>query len=358
MMKKTQGVTLLEILLVLVISSSLLVMFISFTQQKTDELRRNRVSLQMQQILNAGLAYYVANAAWPPNLATLQSGGYLPPASVKFQTPWGTPFAVNGATSATAYTGLFYVMANVKNSGTAQIVAGRLPLSFVSDSAGAGTTPPTQGGCAGGITANCTYVVAGVNIPGQNLNNASAVNFAGLYHNGACVPAPTCPVDKNGKTMRAAIYVVPASVSGINDLPTNCTNLGKGAIPINCKANVYPLSSFTAYAKGDANQNPASANPGPLDCSEKQTSRPFECNSPAFSDLPATDPSNTKYWRVCLSIDTEKGHAYPTNNLGNQQQGLLMGTVLAITRCVPNNGNEAPSGSAFDVWIPNQNVKP
>ena len=48
-------------------------------------------------------------------------------------------------------------------------------------------------GVSAGSSANTCEVVAAVNIPGQNLNNAGAVTFAGLYYHGGCVPVPQCP---------------------------------------------------------------------------------------------------------------------------------------------------------------------
>src|SRR5687768_2200405 len=63
--QKTKGFTLLEMLLVLAISSSLVVLLLNYTTQKSDEMRRDKTVLQIQQILNAALSYYVNTSTWP-----------------------------------------------------------------------------------------------------------------------------------------------------------------------------------------------------------------------------------------------------------------------------------------------------
>src|SRR5580704_3955793 len=104
MMKRQakKGFTLIEMLLVLVIVSSLIYMLFGYVQQKTMQMRIDRTSLQMQQILNAGLSYYVGNGKWPVSVGTaynltanpsagtnlLQTNGYLPK-GVTIASPFG-----------------------------------------------------------------------------------------------------------------------------------------------------------------------------------------------------------------------------------------------------------------------------
>src|SRR5258708_34066525 len=80
-----KGFTLVEMLLVATIISLIIYAGFSYFQQRTLQMTINRTSMQMQQILNAGLAYYVANSTWPvaavstaTNLSTLQGAGFLP----------------------------------------------------------------------------------------------------------------------------------------------------------------------------------------------------------------------------------------------------------------------------------------
>lgn len=342
------GFTLIEILLVMVIVSMIIVMGVNFIEQRTLAMRIDRASTQMQQILNAALAYYVANGHWPADLACLQTdppdtttgcGSFLP-SNLNIVSPWGLPYEVAPAPTTPSslfyvYTPITYATASGQAAAVANTIAGKLPLSYVTSDT-TGTPPDNDGTCQPGATDLTCNVVASVNIPGQNLNNASAINFAGIYHNGACVPVPTCPVDQNGIPMTAEIMVAPAGVSGVNDAPTNqgqagCTNDDTSQ----CEVAVYPISSFAANAKDPAT---ATASGGPASCDGSQTSAVCVAD-----DTGTTIQDNNKYWRVCLSTITERGAVTPTTS----PWGQLEGTIIAVTRCAINNES---SGSGFHVW--------
>ena len=374
--QNTRGFTLIEMLLVLVIISAIILMSVGYLQQRTLATRVDRTATQMQQILNAAMSYYVVNGSWPPSLACLQGQGgtncagtvvYLPPTMI---SPFGETYTVlPSASSATGaggttvtvsplvyvYTSITSATASGSSVSAANIIAGKLPLSYTTATAPtSGTAPPPSdgtcvmsgggGGGGGGGPATC-YIVASVNIPGQNLNNATAVNYGGLYHNGACVPAPTCPVDKNGQTMNPEIMVVPVSVSGVNDQPQPP---GSGNTPV-----VYPISSFSAYAQGD----PTSKTGAPITVTG--SSGPPVCksdtgtNTICYSDMQNGTPiTSGKYWRVCLQVVTEKGPVSwgsdTTAGTTNSSWGEYA-TILAITRCTPQS---EPTGSGFNVWAP------
>ncbi|EKD53792.1 MAG: hypothetical protein ACD_60C00153G0012 [uncultured bacterium] len=371
--RKTKGFTLIEILLVLAISTTFLVLLLNYTTQKSDELRRDKTVFDMQQILNAGLAFYINNSFWPLFTATINNPlcgtsqwfilnalqpNYLPRT---LQTnSYGSSFFVNCSTLANG--GSFYVRSTANTVANARVIAGRLPLAFITNAAGVATNPPTQpAACAGSGSAGCNIVVASVTIPGQNLSNARSVNFAGIYYNGSCVPAPVCPPG-----MRPAIFVTPTSVSGIitGDPPAECnpSGTGPGGNPADCSGiRTYPISSFVAFARGvnDAGDPAPSTGAGatiqsaPRSCATVQPVALDDCNAPPWSSLPATEPAGTRYWRVCLVVMTEAGRAYPA--VDNYSQGKLIGSIMAMTRCVPNN--ETPSG-ALNVFQPNANWQP
>ena len=144
----------------------------------------------------------------------------------------------------------------------------------------------------------------------KNTQNASNVNFAGLYHHGACVPVPSCPVDASGNTMTPQVMVVPVSVSG---LYTNSTD-------------VYPISSFTGYAVGpDANPGPCVSGGGAPSCT-----------------VDISGPPAASSWRVCLQIVTEQGTVTSSSSGWGEKV-----TLLAITRCSISN---EPAGSTFSVY--------
>jgi hypothetical protein len=292
----------------------------TYTSTKNDESRRDMAAIQYEQILNAGLSYYINNSVWPNSITDLTADKYLPN-KTNMNNPWrggytfyhdastGT-FSVCSTISGIAAGGGFTSMVD---SG---ILASRLPMGYVAESCPADTAPEP----ATCTTSTCA-VVATVNIPGQNLNNARSVNFAGLYHNGACVPAPVCPnpfsVD-NPNGMKPAILVVPAAVNG-NYYGTD---------------EVFPLSSFTAYATGDPTSVTVPA------------AEPGQCKTPGTAlacELDTGNVSTAKYWRVCLDVVTQKGRIGVADSVWNKDSGAIM----AITRCMPNT---EPSGSGFSVF--------
>src|SRR3989338_87955 len=222
-----KGFTLIEILLVLTIVSVIFGMAIVYLQQKTQAMRIDRGTLQMQQVLNAALAYYVAKGAWPVTStgtlyllnqnSPLATEGYIPiTTALPFKSPWGLTYQI-GATNSNFYIFSSLVTLTRMPEATMRAIStqlsGRLPLSFTTTSTS--ITPTQPGNCSG--SGGC-FVVASVTVPGQNLNQADAVRFANLYHHGGCVPVPECPYDPgSGTRMKAEIIVVPVSVSGLND---------------------------------------------------------------------------------------------------------------------------------------------
>lgn len=305
MKHKETGFTLFETLLVLAIMSIFLAMSVRYINQKVSDTKLDKASIQYQQILNAEVAYYINNSTWGSPLSTLTGAGiYLP--SGFSSNPWGNPYQV------LAQTNLVYIYSAIPSSGTtgmSQIntLVGRLPLAFASKEGPTGSTP-----CDASSTC---YVSAAISIPGQNLSNARSVNFANLYHSGACVPAPVCPAN-----MKRQIMVIPVSVSGLND-PGN--------------VNVYPISSFTAYAV-PTDPKPANSNSIP-ECANGNNYR----NCDGGASLPTLSGD---YWRVCLSVVTQEGDVASMNP--NFAKDV---TLLAITRCAPAN---EPVGSDFSVFDP------
>lgn len=309
---KIKGFTLIETLLVLVIISIMIYASIGYIQQRALQSRIDRTSTQMQQILNAGLSYYVAHNEWPTSGNTthdlsLLQGTYLPPSTVTIKNPWGKDYSIASTPE------LFYVYTSTETvssgaaASTANVIAGMLPLSYTATATG---TPPAAGNPC--TNQNTCYIVASVNIPGQNLNNARAINFAGLYKHGGCVPVPECPVDATGTTMTPQVFVAPVQVAGTFDGGLSGSN-----------PNVYPISSFSAYATGPAANPPGCASGGGA----------VACNA---------SPASTSYWRVCMQVVTERGIITSSStNWGDNQR------LLALTRCV---GDNEPAGSPFTVF--------
>jgi prepilin-type N-terminal cleavage/methylation domain-containing protein len=314
-----KGFSLIEMLLVMVVVSSIIVMATSYMARKAETQRIDQTVLKMQYVLNAGLAYYVASAngqtsggEWPgsndlyyelkgPGSNSLQPN-FLGSAPILDMA--ANPMWITHRTNATGGPpNTFQVLACVPGTSTksatnAKIIVGKLPLGF--------TMQNTALNCS------TTLAVGYVLMPSQVINQAMSMKFAGVYHHGACVPVPMCP-DKAagaGVTMTPQIFVVPLSVSGLN---------GNG------NTNIYPISSFTTFA------TPYSTNPSA--CSTYSTV------SPACSN----GNSNELYWRVCLQLITERGDVQQS---GSTNWGDNV-NLAAFTRCQISN---EPSGSGFTVY--------
>jgi prepilin-type N-terminal cleavage/methylation domain-containing protein len=367
--QKMKGFSLLEMLLVITILSTLVILMLNYTTQKSDEMRRDKTAMQMMQVLNAAMSFYVNKSYWPlagatsPNpttpmcgtttwtdLSNLQTApnNFLPATLVN--NPYNNFYRINCSSDQNG--GGFYLYTTVNTVANAQIIAGRLPMAFITDSAGYAVNPPVQSSACQGASpsSTCNVVVTNVSIPGQNLNNARSVNFAGVYYSGSCVPAPNCPPG-----MSPSIIVAPSSVTGVSDT-TTCSGM-----PPVCTPSVFPLSSFTAFARGNDNTG-APADPNnqpPLDCAVSVTPTQEQCWATAGGATTFPANAGVKYWRVCLTVSTQNGLVYPASSTypTYDQQGKILGTIIAITRCVPNKGLESPSGS-MDVWQPNTGFKP
>ena len=330
MTKKVSGFTLIEMLLVMVIVSAIVLMTTGYFQERTRTNRTDLAALQLQQLLNASMSFYVAWGKWPgsPNpgvnaiqclsgtMASPCNQAYLPSSIMAMTSPYGTFWTASTYGTRNIYFALQITGANA--SADATIIAGKLPLSYVTGNSPAGGVAPAPGPCG----ATC-YVVTMVNIPGQNLNNATAMNFAGLYKHGGCVPAPACPVDGSGTTMTPQVFIVPVSISGL---------FGNGN-----NSNVYPISSFTGYATGNGTTTtPGYCNGG----SGGSVTGTTDCTVGGAADN--NGPTVTGYWRACVQIVTAAGSMQArTDNWGNNV------TVAAFTRCAINN---EPAGSTFNVY--------
>ena len=320
----TKGFTLIEMLLVMVIVSAIIMMGIGYMQQRVAMSKVDRTAAQMQQILNAGLAYYVSNGKWPTNLACLQGtsssdpscSNYLP---ADLKSPYGKAYIIwddtNNPNPSVFRIYTFISFAAELSKSYATMVAGKLPMAYTAESY-TNTSP-----CGG---SPICYIVASVTIPGQNLGNATSVNFAGLFHHGACVPVPKCPVAPDGITqLKPQIIVAPVSISGVFDSgdPTK----------------VYPISSFTAYATPTASSGPPT-NTSPQKCTGATFTPSCTSNNNGVGTAEA-------YWRVCLQLVTDKGPVTWANSATDNWGQYV--TLMAITRCVVQ---DEKAGSNFTVY--------
>ena len=328
--QSSRGFSLIEILLVMVIISIFLYAMIGYMQQKAETQRVTRTGWQMQQILNAGLAYYVENGQWPSQLSALE-GKYLP--STPLTNSWGQPYQIYRYPVTTTNPRLFYVYTTVAGAAgstsaatAARRIAGLLPLSYVSARPGVSGLPPAQGAANDCDKGNC-MVVGMVNIPSQNINRATAVNFAGVYRHGSCVPVPRCAMDSTDTFLKPQIFVVPISVKGT----------GFWGATLAPDREVYPLVGFTAYALGDnGNATPTGKSP-PLCKDDIGKPDPDPCRLENLHN----DANTSAYWRVCLQMVSQ---SRDSNKQYGSSAWMKQTAMMAITRCAPRN--EA-AGSVF-----------
>lgn len=322
MLIRQRGVTLLEILLVIVILSAMTFLAIGYLQSRTQQAQINRATLQLQFFINAATAYYVNNGFWPgvPSSSagyTCMQGAGASPCNTKYydssiRSPWGTTFSTLWrSTSPNIFFFILPVSAGSATTSVAKTIAAKLPMANTTADPVNLTAP-----CAANATTCYVYVFA--TMPEQR-NNDGAVTFTSLYRNGACVPVPTCPLDKNGNAMTPQILVAPASVTGTFDQNSN---------------NLYPISSFTAYAtaQGTGSNTPACNASGTNIC---------------YSDVSNGTTLTGNFWRVCLQVQTSRGEV-SWGSMGSANSGQNK-SILAIIRCVPNNERV---GSSFDVFVP------
>lgn len=317
------GFTLIEMLLVIVVIGMILLASVQYLQLKGAQSRIDRTTIQMQQILNAGLAYYIANGNWPEKPEDLMPTDQTLPRYLTgdaFQSPWGIEYQIGTTLSPKKDLFSVYLVLTAPDnssfaSSTAKILAGSLPMGYTSnDTANLAQVPSIDHTC-GDTEATCS-VVASVNLPGQDLNERGAVRFANLYRHGGCVPAPNCPTNNNSYPQ---IMVVPAQVSG--------NLMGAQSTP----TAVYPISQFTAYAVG-------------LGASTIPTGEPAPCvQGRKAQACGGTIANGKKYWHVCLKVVTEAG-TLVENDWAQQDN-----TLLAITRCtVP----QEDTGSDLKIYEP------
>lgn len=314
-----KGYTLLAVMLFLVILGAAVAIGLNYTEQKTDELYRDKAAMQMQQILNAGLAYYITDGSWPTTGTTaspeqLNASSLLLTKNFILTTPispWGQPYYI-AANKTTDGNNTFVVSTTTNSQTEAVILASRLPMGVASG----------------------TAVSAQVNVPGQNVANARSVNFSAVYHNNGCVPVPSCPPGTSPK-----ILVAPAAAQGLYN-STTCTDAND---PSTCTSNrAVDITGVVATANPPATVD-GTAGTGPNSC---DTSAPTGCSAQIVNSGGSNTPTyitSGKFWRVCIKVTTALGVVNPNTPAWAE----LAASVVAFTRCATDN---EPSGSDMKVF--------
>lgn len=290
-MKKQQGFSLLEVMLVLVILVALGTLAISTMRSKMINVRLERTAAQMQQVTQSAVSYFIDNHMWPSNdlsftndgISTLAQENYLPQAMLddngQFISSWGAPYETRLSDSEGRN---FLVSVDVGNESYASVLRGMLPMAYID-----GTT-----------------VITSVNVPSYNYNNAQSVSHMGIYNLGACVPEPACPTG-----MKAQITTTPAGIAGV----TSVNPVDK---------SITPIQSFMAYAYGK-NSTDRSPAPDPLVCPNQNT-----------GNSTCSGGQTGNYWRACLSGTASGGEIVDFSEQNNHAI-----QILAMTNCVPKGNS-------------------
>lgn len=297
-----KGVTLIETLLVMAIVATVMALYVRYMQQQTLIIRINRAAMQMQQILNAAMIYDLNTGTWPAAVGTLSGSSYISPMT----SPWGN--AYTGSNNGKSFSVVLTIPASVSAANATVIgtlLAGKLPFAVYNGS---------------------NTVTATITLSKQTLNSTTGVNYAGLYNHGACVPVPVCPLSAAGNQTAAQVFLIPVSVSGMNDVNSS---------------NVYPISSYSTYAVGPA------ASPGNCTGATTYSAAYTNCTSANVGAVA------TNYWRACMTVITERGNVNTTNTGGVISSSPPYNpwgrdvTMAAFTRCAETSES---SGSTFAVY--------
>jgi prepilin-type N-terminal cleavage/methylation domain-containing protein len=133
---KNSGFTLIELIFVIAIISVTITLGISYMSKLAERTKEKTASLQIQQILQAAMTYYVQNQKWPDNADTSNAGDfkdYIPAIDRLKTNPWG----VNNYswTADTSDANLFTVSTKVPDTNTAARLMASLPNAYNNDTA-------------------------------------------------------------------------------------------------------------------------------------------------------------------------------------------------------------------------------
>jgi type II secretory pathway pseudopilin PulG len=205
--RRQGGYTLVEAGFALVIATLLAAAGLSALARKAVDIKLDRASSEMRAMLEAGMAYYRDNNAWPVNGASdLVAGNYIPATATT--GPWGGSYVVS------VVGGRLQVSYNTPQTGYASIVAASLPFASVS-----GTVVAGQVVVPGWEIANNALLprdgsramTGALNMGGQNITNANAIVASGYIYTPSYVQAATFYDAAN-----SSYYVQPSGNSVLN----------------------------------------------------------------------------------------------------------------------------------------------
>lgn len=180
LIKPRLGFTLIEILFVIALIGVITAFSLSAYQKKAENTKIDKTALQIQQLLQAGTAYYNDNGCWPndenPSCPASNFGDYLPFGTTSIDNPWGQPYNYRP----TSTKNLFEVTTVAPNTAIAKRIISRLPFSQIHNTRTVKTEITRPGG-QGGETSNFMIKTIGrtssMNDRSSSSNDERTVNF-------------------------------------------------------------------------------------------------------------------------------------------------------------------------------------
>lgn len=337
--RKINGFSLLEVMLVIVIMTMIAVFALRMQGPHFRQAMVDRAATQEKQIMEAATSYYIDNGKWPvlegtttsPSPDNIQeltnpssskgNASYLPPSILDKKTrqlmsPFGDPYSIGPFTATDQTDGtansnatIFEVQVDTKDPATAILLKSKLPLSYIST----------------GTDSKLTLVTAYINIPSYDYNHANALSDIGIYHPGDCIPAPSyaCP-----RGMEPASFASLEQGYGFSKDPKALDTDDNSAAPI------VGLSAYIISGTDPTTGEPILAPRCDLN-SQIQT---IQFHADSGSGDPSSDGAygncnNPGEDRVCVTINT-------TSNFNSGvvllDQPRLRNTFIVVMRkCVP-----------------------
>jgi len=166
-----KGFSLLELTLVIIVTTMLLTFAVPSMYRAYLEKAGTKTALEIQNIQDAARSYYLKNGSWPSSINTapndLESSFYLP-------SGWNAVNPFNNSYTTSSTSALFTVSTNVAD-GAQNIVASKLPLSNVS-----GVTVTSTIGLPGGSATPPVFVVTG------NIGDGGTIPLPSGYTDSQC----------------------------------------------------------------------------------------------------------------------------------------------------------------------------
>lgn len=261
---RSKAFTLIELLLVIAIISILAAVGVMTYRQSFQTNRVDKVSIEMQHVLEAAMAFYVDNNAWPeaqPCDSSIQTNtfvtNYLPNGNA--MSPLGHNYCWGQAGGSTNR--LFWVAVQIPGNATDSLatatrIAAHLPNAVT-------TSAPDQPDIPAAACASDTcFVRAEITVPGASTNAVSSLSIAA---SGDCQTGKTIPNTGGGNC-------IDTSMAQLQTYQISFTSCPMGTQPV-LTAN----PNFITYPQLDGGNSPAVSSAQSMGCTNSPGANQGNC---------------------------------------------------------------------------------